>query len=167
MADETPLSFTIKKASKSDPRPRSTTPRARAKVTDETVEKAVAVMNNVYRAVGVGLLFAQLPESAEALADEKDKLETANRDAFQASPKLAEFIGNAGSVSTVATFFIAHVFAGAGVVATARKEMAKREPKQKKTRTENTTETDSQNDDSTQGNVAGILYGIPSTVATG
>lgn len=163
MSDSETLSFKVTKPSRTDPKPRSASPRAKANATTEQVEKAVAVMNNVYRAAGVGLVFAQLPQTAEKLADEKDGLEAANREAFTASPKLAEFIGNAGNVSTIATFFVAHGFALVNIVGTARQETAAKRREREKDRP---AETDIENG-STASNVGGILYGVPQTVATG
>lgn len=134
-----PMSFKISDAPKNNA-PKSTTSRARKTVSNETVDRAVGVMNNLYSAVGVGLVFLQLPASAEILADEKATLEKANREAFQASPKLAEFIANAGSVSSIATFVVAHVMTGLQIANSVRKETLAKT----KTETKATTKINSQ-----------------------
>lgn len=157
MTDETPLSFTIKSPSKGERRPRSATPRAVKAQSNDTVDKAVAVMNNVYSAAGVGLVFAQLPSTAETLADAKAGLETANREAFNASPKLAEFIANAGGVSSIAAFFVAHVMTGFSMVNEARKEIAGRTKKEEPARKEESPE----NGESTPTNLERIYGNLP------
>lgn len=165
MTDPTPLTFTTKKASRSDPRPRSASTRARASSDKSTVDQAVGVMNNLYGAVGVGLLLAKLGKSAEVLADEKEKLEAANREAFAASPKLASLIAHGGEVSSLATFFIAHAMTGFAVFVTARGELAERRENDAENGTPNTAER--RTDEPTDGySVGEVLYGIPQTVET-
>ena len=113
------------------PRSAPKSPRPSAPTSDRaTVHQAVGVMKNIYAAAGVALVFGNLTKSAEVLADDLDNLENANRAAFEASPKLAQMIANAGNVSAVASFFTAHIMTGFAVAGSVRNELAARRASQ-------------------------------------
>jgi len=91
-----------------------------------TTEQAVSVMNNIYGVVAVGLVSLRFRDAADVLADEKDDLETANREAFEANPKLAKMIADLGAVSSLGAFITAHAFAAFHVAGAVKTELNRR-----------------------------------------
>lgn len=126
MVDDNTFTFTPSKrpvgrpAATKTPANVSTAP---AKKTDgDTVTRALASMNAIYGTVGVALMLTGYEKTADDLADRKDRLEEANREAFTASPKLAELIAGAAPVAAVSAFFVAHVTTGIALAGTLREE---------------------------------------------
>lgn len=110
---------------KKDAAPKVSTPPASA----DDVKRAMATMDGIYGAVGAFLLFgAQLPQTAELLADRKDELDAANRDAFLASPQLARLIAGAAPIAAVSAFFVAHATVAFSIVTSARQEQREKNP---------------------------------------
>jgi hypothetical protein len=130
------ISFTIGDASddkSKGPAPKSATPKRPASAgrpsasqakTKQDVESALAAMKGLYEAASLGLLLMGRPGTATLLAEQEDQLQTANRSAFESSPKLAATIAGVGQISGVGMFLVTNVTVVAQVLLAFRAEGA-------------------------------------------
>lgn len=82
------------------------------------VERALSSMGSLYEMTSLGMLWLGHAQTANLIASRQDEWQTANRKAFESSPKLASTIAGVGQTSGVVTFFVTNVMA-AGMVAMA------------------------------------------------
>lgn len=103
---------------------RPSRPAASAAQSKQNVEQALASMGSLYDMLGLAALSLRKPMTASVIAEKKDDWQTANRKAFDASPKLAAMISGVGQTSGVLGFVVTNAMAAVAVAGTLRYEMA-------------------------------------------
>lgn len=88
------------------------------------VSAALSTMESAYSALSMGALMLRRPLTAELIATQSEQWQASNRQAFEASPKLAGIVAGVGQTSGVAMFFVTNVVAAGSVVLALKQESA-------------------------------------------
>lgn len=95
-----------------------------APVTNAEVDQAVQVMEQIYDMAGLGLMMAQLHQTAGHFTEAREQTREANEKAFRASPKLCRQIAKLGTTGGSGAFIVANAMLAFGVYNVATQEMA-------------------------------------------
>lgn len=127
---KTPLASVLKEAAKKTVPPKTTrAPSSSKAAQDREMETAIKVMQNLYDAVAVGLLFAS-PAASKMWVEKIERLNASNESAFAADADLRRAVVRFGSVSGKAAFITAHATAVIPVTFVAYADVrSKRSPK--------------------------------------
>lgn len=124
-------SFTFEPETKRAPgRPKGSPNKTRTAPTATSaadIRQALATMDTLYHAIGMGLLMSGLHKSLDLWSAQTVKLQEQNESALKSAPKLAKFISNAGQTGGAATFLAAHAMAGFTLVSYIRAERGERQ----------------------------------------
>lgn len=128
MSDDAPKVFTF--GSSDAPAPKSATapkPRGRTPATAKkavAVDDALATMESMYKMLALGATLLRRPLTGAHIASQVDTWQTANRQAFESSPKLTALIAGVGQTSGVVTFIVTNGVAAVGIMSAFRQESA-------------------------------------------
>lgn len=105
------VEFTIENnGAKDRPAPRSANVKkpvgrpANATAKKQTVEAALGTMNSLYGMLGMGALLLGRKQTAEYIGSQAEQWQAGNREAFEASDRLANLIANVGQTSGTFAF---------------------------------------------------------------
>jgi hypothetical protein len=122
-SDDKPTTRTTGNAPKSATGRKPGRPTTSSKQRDN-VAAALSTMESAYSALSMGALMLRKPLTAEAIARGAEQWQASNRQAFEASPKLASVIAGVGQTSGVAMFAATNIIAMGTILITLRQENA-------------------------------------------
>lgn len=114
-------------------RTRKTSSTTSQKEHTANVNAAVQTLNTLYGVIGIGLMSMGLQDSAAKFANDVDvrDMESSNRKALEASPKLAAMIAKTGTASGSVSLIISNGMLMFGLYGSVQAELAAKQPKVK------------------------------------